>query len=74
MKTINVELTAEVIDEMANRANDLAKQLTRIAKEIRVKDNIEYASDAHGAVFTFLFNARLDLLITRPLREFMREV
>lgn len=73
MKQINVEPTALVIDEMSERAQALMRELDSIADNMRRTNDFGFATDAQNAILSFVMNARLDLLITRPLREFMRE-
>ena len=73
MKQINVEPTAQVIDEMSASAQSLVRELGHIADRMRRTNNIEHATEAQNAILSFVRNARLDLLITRPLREFMKK-
>jgi hypothetical protein len=70
MLTINVEPTAEIIDAAANTALALSKSLERIAKLMRDKNDISFASEAAQEVATSMTNFRLDLLVARPLREY----
>jgi len=70
---MNVEPTAQIIDEMAKTMRDYANSLDRVAKKMREREDFEYASEAIITATNCLQNMRLDLLITRPLRELQRQ-
>jgi len=65
---IDVEPTAAVIDAMAKRLEQWAKDLKRIAGKMRATEDLEYASEAVTAVQNCTNALRLDLLVTRPIR------
>ena len=67
--TINVEPTAEVIDSMADRLELEAESLQRISKNMRERNDLSYAAEAVGLVANLMAQLRLDLLVTRPVRE-----
>jgi DNA-binding ferritin-like protein len=69
---INVEPTAEAIDTMAERVQRYSDELTSIAKRMREKKDISYAAEATNAAVNMLQNLRLDLLVSRPIREYER--
>lgn len=66
---INVEPTAEIIDLMAMRAEDSAKELRRTAKSMRERNDLTYAAEAISTATNLMNLLRLDLLVTRPIRE-----
>lgn len=70
MSTIDVQPTAEVIEKMAENLRAAAVQLDAIAERTRQKGNFELVGDAASCIANLMPNLRLDLLITRPLREF----
>lgn len=70
---VDVGPTAEVIEKMANLMRENAIDLERIAAKMRDRQDISYAAEAINIVTNSMNNLRLDLLITRPLREFKRE-
>lgn len=70
---IDVGPTAEVIEKMAELMRESAVSLDRLAQKMRERQEIEYASEAIGVITNTMHNLRLDLLISRPLREFQRE-
>ena len=72
MKKVNVEPTAEVMDKMAVMMRDAAKQLEHTAFRMRETGDITYAAEALGIVTNSMNSLRLDLLITRPLRETLK--
>jgi hypothetical protein len=69
---INVEPTAGTIDKMAEQAQRYSSELTSIAKRMREKKDISYAAEATNAAVNMLQNLRLDLLVSRPIREYER--
>lgn len=71
---INVEPTAEVIDAMAERMRGVSEELKRTASQMRERQDLTYAAEAINSVSNLMNQLRLDLLVTRPLREFKREV
>ena len=71
---INVESTAQSIDEMASTIERFAASIRNQAKRMREEKDISIAADVANNVTGMLTNIRLDLLITRPLREMQREI
>ena len=72
MKEYNVELTAQAIDLMVKELTYRAQRLESIADSMRSKEDLTYASEVVSEVTSMLANLRLDLLVTRPLRETMK--
>jgi hypothetical protein len=68
---IDVEPTAEVIDRMAEHFRYVAQQLDRCAAGLRESGNLDYASEAANTVQNGFMNARLDLLVSRPVRALL---
>jgi hypothetical protein len=66
--TINSVPTAEVIDAMASRLRDSAKDLERLAARMRDTNDLELAGDAVNVIANLMPNLRLDLLVTRPIK------
>lgn len=66
---MNVEPTAQRIDEMAVNALRLSKDLEYLAKQMRATENLDYAADVVNCVVNAFSNLRLDLMVTRPIRE-----
>ena len=71
---INVESTAQSIEEMASTIERFAASIRNQAKRMREEKDISIAADVANNVTGMLTNIRLDLLITRPLREMQREI
>ena len=67
---IDIEPTAEIIDVAAKRFRQTADTLDRIAAKMRDKNDIAYAAEALSEMLNVLQNARLDLLVVRPIRAF----
>ena len=65
---INPAPTVEVIDAMASRLRDSAKELERLAARMRDTNDLELAGDAANVIANLLPNLRLDLLVTRPIK------
>jgi hypothetical protein len=66
--SINTVPTTEVIESMASRLQDSAKELERLAKRMRESNDLELAGDAANVIANLIPNLRLDLLVTRPLK------
>ena len=69
---IDVRPTVEIIYEMANELDDYADNLRSFAKDMQEKDDISYVIDVINTIKNMNANLRTDLLIARPLREFMK--
>lgn len=67
---IDVEPTAQTIDQAAERFRQAAVDLDRLAATMRERNDLEYAAEALVIAHNTLANSRLDLLVTRPLREY----
>lgn len=70
---MNVKPTAEVIQEMARTLRRYADEMDRIAEKMIANNDIERASEAMSALVNCYANMRPDLLVTRPIREFMKD-
>jgi hypothetical protein len=70
---MDIEPTASAIESIADRLNDAAIEIHGIAEQMREHNDIACASEAMSAVLNAIGNLRLDLLVTRPIREFQRE-
>lgn len=73
MSKINVAPTAAIIKDMARTMNNYAKELERISAKMIERNDMSLAAEAMSAVTNCLSNMRLDLLVTRPIREYERE-
>ena len=71
-KEIDVEMTAEVADTIAKTLRDYADEVDRHAKWMRERNDISYASDIIQDVKNCFFNLRIDLLVSRPIRELQK--
>jgi hypothetical protein len=65
---IDVEPTANIIDAAAVNLRIAAKNLDSIAARMRERNDLSYASEATSELLNVLQNARMDLLVTRPIR------
>lgn len=70
---MNVEPTAQIIDNMADNLIRYAADLKRLALRMRENKDLTYTSEAINTITNCILNLRLDLLITRPLREYQRK-
>lgn len=73
MKQIDIKPTVEVINSMAIQAQTLAVDLQHVAMRLEHTNNPEDVVNAYNLIRNFMTNVRIDLLITRPIREFMKE-
>lgn len=72
--SLNVKPTSEVIREMADHLQFTAKKLNRLAEDFERTDDFDYASEVLSEIRNLHLALRTDLLLTRPLREFQREL
>lgn len=70
---MNVNPTAEVIDNIAKRLRERANDFDRIAAKMRETGDMRYAAEAMSEVSNLIPSLRIDLLVTRPLREYERQ-
>lgn len=66
---MNIEPTAKAIEDMAKELEHKALELHRIAKFARDRNDFEYAAEAANVIMNLMGCLRLDLLVSRPLRE-----
>lgn len=67
---IDVEPTAQAIDAAAERMCQAAEKLVRIAKNMRSRNDINYASEALMEILNAVQGSRIDLLVVRPIRAY----
>jgi hypothetical protein len=68
MIKIDVEPTAEAIEQAAAHYDYLAAQLRSIATTMRDRTDLSYAADAVSAIVQSPMQARIDLIASRPVR------
>lgn len=68
---INVEPTAEIIDNAAATLEHAAQALRARAAKMRSDGDITHTAEAVNTIANIWNNLRLDLLVTRPLRATM---
>lgn len=71
--TIDVEPTAEAIDQMAERLRNAADELASTAKQMRTSKDLTLVAEAMNIVVNAIPNLRLDLLVLRPLRTYQNQ-
>ena len=72
MQTVNAQSTVEAINQTAARMEEYAAEIRRIGLKISETGDLERTADVVNAVTNCIMNLRLDLLVTRPLREMRR--
>lgn len=72
MKDYNVDGTVEVIRKIAETMRYYADQIDRHGDAMSKDGDLSRSAEVLLSVNAMLNNARLDLLITRPLRETMK--
>lgn len=65
----NVAPTVEKIREMAETMRKYAGEVDRHADSMERTGDLAYASEVINSFVALTMNARLDLMVTRPLRE-----
>ena len=68
----DVAPTVEKIREMAATIRKYAGEIEGHADSMSRTGDLEYASEVITAFVSMTINARLDLMVTRPLRETMK--
>jgi hypothetical protein len=66
----DVEQTAQAIEQAAQRFQQAAGDLERLAAKLRERGDLNLASEALMTSLNVMQSARLDLLVTRPLRAY----
>lgn len=69
---VEAESTAAVIADMVDTMKRYTRELERIGQKMINTNDVSLASEALNAVTNCMQNLRLDLLVTRPIREFDR--
>lgn len=72
MSKIKAEMTAQVLDQIAQVMIDTAGRLNKLAVEMRQKNDVSYATEAINHVISCFNNCRIDLLVARPIREYQK--
>jgi len=65
--------TIAAIKTMTKTMREYADSFDRLAKRMEESGDLSYAGEVAGGVANLIQNLRLDLLVTRPLREYERE-
>lgn len=69
----DVKPTADIIAQMAITLKRYSEDLERCAERMVETGDWHYASEAAQTVTNCFANLRLDLLVTRPIRELTRD-
>lgn len=70
MPEINVEPTAQAIDNAARVALEFSRRLTQIATTMRETQDITRATEVVQEASNIMSALRLDLMVSRPLHEY----
>ena len=65
--------TADIADKMADTLEGYAKQIRDQSRRMRETGDLQVAAEVINSVTNCFQNLRLDLMVTRPLRECERE-
>ncbi len=71
---VDVCATSEAIHNMADTMRYFALELDKIADRMVEAGDLSYGGEALGCVSNCMLNLRLDLLVTRPVREYEKVV
>ena len=72
MNSHNVEPTVEKINEMARIIRHYADEIENHGRAMQRTGDLTYAAEVLNAYVAMITNSRLDLMVTRPLREVMK--
>lgn len=70
---MNTGPTIDIMNQMAETLENAAKSIRQQAKELSQSGDFSIAGDALNTVKNTFSNMRIDLLVTRPIREYQRE-
>lgn len=73
MTQYDVKPTVEKISEMAKTIRHYADEIENHGKVMQRTGDLTYAAEVVNAFTAMIVNSRLDLMVTRPLRETMKE-
>ena len=73
MAEYDVKPTVEKIKEMAEIIRKYADEIENHGKVMQRTGDLTYAAEVVNAFTAMIVNSRLDLMVTRPLRETMKE-
>lgn len=70
----DVDETAKVIDGAIKSLGDASRELDLLARKMRERNDLSYASEAVTIIASIPIQVRLDLLVTRPIRELSKTI
>ena len=70
---MNVEPTVSIICHAAEILRGFADDLDRQADHLSATQDFTYAAEAAQTIGNIMQNLRIDLLVTRPIREYERQ-
>lgn len=73
MVEYDVKPTVEKIKEMAETIRKYADEIENHGKVMQRTGDLTYAAEVLSAFTAMIINARLDLMVVRPLRETMKD-
>lgn len=71
---MNIKPTVDTINDIAYALEKYASDVRRVAQRVEETGELGLASEAINAVTNCIMNLRLDLLVTRPCREYEKEL
>lgn len=71
-KVIDVAPTVEKIRSAANSFRRAADEIDRLGDRMAETQDLTYAAEVINTALSAQLNARLDLMVVRPLRELLR--
>lgn len=74
MTQYDVKPTVEKIKQMAETIRKYADEIENHGNVMLRTGDLTYAAEVVSAFTAMMINARLDLMVVRPLRETMKEV
>ena len=71
---VDVESTSRAIFDMSLVLKEYYRQMGFIAQKMEATKDLSYAGEALSCVSNCISNLRIDLLATRPIREYDRSI
>jgi len=71
---MNVKPVTEVIREAAETMHSYSERMNKLADDIESSGDLSSCGEALNMISNMLANIRMDLFVTRPIREYEKEL
>lgn len=74
MSNLDTKMTVKTILEMSDKLQSYSDQVRRLAAELEDTGDFTVCSEVVNLLINMQGNLRLDLMVSRPIREFQRAI